>query len=515
MTELEQPATAVLEPSSASGAVSGHLRGSSLLLFGRVLALMLEFAAHVVVVRHLTKAEYGDFSYALAVASLLSTVVVIGLPETLARYIPIFQEKRQRNRLIGSVIFATGLVVSGGLLCVIVVVGAQGLVSGALDSDDAAALLAILILLVPTDGVNLLLQSIFASLGRVRAIFVRQYVLVPVMRLGVALALVAGGLGPGFLALGWVATSVAGLLLYGYLGFRLLPRLRAARSYRIEVPARELVGFALPVFLTNVFWIVLLAFSTILLGLMTSPDDVAAFQAVQPPARLNYLAMAIFSILFMPTVARLFARERFEELREAYMATTLWIVILTFPVFALTTVFASAFVPAFFGEDYESSTAILVLMSAGYYLHTSSGPNSAILKVFRKLRYTVVIDLLALTGGVILNLVLIPVDGARGAALAFLLALIGRNLPYLWALRRVAGITLVSRDWLFVQGAVATALLALLAVRVALAPPLWLAVSLCGAAALGVLWACRKRLRVADTFPELARGPLGRLLRGR
>src|SRR5215212_6115532 len=122
VTGLEPGTVATAAPPD-SDAVAGHLRGSSLLLVGRVIALMLEFAAHVVVVRHLAKAEYGDFSYALAVASLLSTVVVIGLPETLARYIPIFQEKRQRSRLIGSVVFATGLVLSGGFLCVAVAVG--------------------------------------------------------------------------------------------------------------------------------------------------------------------------------------------------------------------------------------------------------------------------------------------------------------------------------------------------------------------------------------------------------
>ena len=511
MTGLEAVPRA--EPTEASNAVSGHLRGSSLLLAGRLLALVLEFAAHVVIVRHLTKGEYGDFSYALAVASLLSTVVVIGLPETLARYIPIFQEQREPGRVIGSVVFAVGLVTIAGLACVAVAVGGHGLVGSVLDSDDAATLLMILILLVPTDGVNLLLQSIFASLGRVRAIFVRQYVLVPVMRLGVAIALVAGGLGPAFLAVGWVATSVAGLLLYGFLGSRMVTRLRAGAWRQLEVPTRELVTFALPVFLTNVFWIVLLAFSTILLGLMTSPDEVAAFQAVQPPARLNYLAMAIFSILFMPTVARLFARGHWEDLRETYMATTLWIVILTFPVLALTTVFAPVFVPAFFGESYESSTAILVLMAAGYYLHTSSGPNSATLKVFRQLRYTVVIDICALIGGIVLNLVLIPIDGARGAALAFVLALIGRNVPYLWALRRVAGITLISRDWLAVQAVVLGSLLALAAVQVTVSPPLWLAVVLCGVAGVGVLLACSRRLRLADTFPEVFGGRLGAVLR--
>src|SRR5439155_2187267 len=168
----------------------------------------------------------------------------------------------------------------------------------------------------------------------------------------------------------------------------------------------------------------------------------AAVQAVQPPPLLNYLPLAIFWVLFVPTNSRQYAQERFEDLRDAYMSTTLWLVILAFPMLALTTVFAPVFVPTFFGKSYGSSTVILILLAVGYYIHTSAGPNASTLKVFRRLRYTVVIDLLALFGGIALNLALIPVAGATGAALAFMLALVGRNLPYIWALRGVAGITL-------------------------------------------------------------------------
>ncbi|HWC28157.1 MAG TPA: flippase [Solirubrobacteraceae bacterium] len=508
MTATEAPEGS----SDSSDATSRHLRGSTALLAGRLVALGVDFAVHVIIVRYLTKADYGAFSYALAVASLMSTVVVLGLPETLGRFVPIFQERRAAGRLLGSVLIALAIVTGVGLLCVLVVVGAQDRVADALASADASTLLAILVLLVPLDGVNLVLQSLFAALGRVRAIFLRQYVIVPALRLIVAVALVSAERGAQFLAIGWVSTSALGLLFYGALAGGSLRGALRRRIGAIEWPVREVVGFALPVFLTNVFWIVLLAFSTIALGVMVGERDVAAFQAVLPPARLNYLALAIFAILFLPTIARQHEQRRFDDLRATYIATTMWLVVLTFPIFALTTVFAPEFVTTFFGTEYESSGVVLILLAAGYYVHTAAGPNSATLKVFRRLRYTVVIDLLALAFGIALNLVLIPIAGATGAAAAFLGALIGRNLPYLWALKRIAGISLLTADYLRVQVTVVASLAGLLALREVLAPGLAIAIALTALAGLGVLAVGRRALLLSEAFPELRRGRLGRFL---
>ncbi len=508
MTTVDEPD----EPTEAPAAISRHLRGSSALLVGRLLALAVDFAAHVIVVRYLTKEDYGAFSYALAVASLMSTVVVLGLPETIGRFVPVFQERGERGRLFGSVLIALSIVVVTGLACVLVVVGAADGVAAALASTDTSKLLAILVLIVPLEGVNLVLQSLFASLGRVRAIFLRQYVIVPFLRLGVAFALVAGEGTAQLLAIGWVCTSAAGVLFYGALAGGPFVRALRRRTLQIEWPAREIVSFALPVFLTNVFWIVLLAFSTIALGIAEGEREVAAFQAVLPPARLNYLALAIFAILFLPTIARQHEQQRFDDLRQTYVATTMWLVVLTFPIFALTTVFAPEFVGTFFGGEYESSGAILILLAIGYYVHTAAGPNSVTLKVFRRLRYTVVIDLLALAFGIALNLVLIPVAGATGAAAAFLAALIGRNLPYLWALERIAGISLLTPEYLRVQATIVASLAALLAARQLLSPGLAVAVALTLVAGVCVLAVGRRSLRLADAFPELRRSRFGRLL---
>ena len=70
-----------------SAAAIQHMRGSSLLLVGRFFAYGLEFAAQVLLVRYLTKSDFGAFSYALSIVVLLEGIAVLELPNTLARLV--------------------------------------------------------------------------------------------------------------------------------------------------------------------------------------------------------------------------------------------------------------------------------------------------------------------------------------------------------------------------------------------------------------------------------------------
>src|SRR5438093_9927514 len=87
-----------------------HIRGSSLLLIGRVLAQGLDFGSQVLLVRSLSMADYGAFSYALAVVLLFKTVALFELPNTLSRFVPLYREHKQYNKLFGSIVLAFGIV---------------------------------------------------------------------------------------------------------------------------------------------------------------------------------------------------------------------------------------------------------------------------------------------------------------------------------------------------------------------------------------------------------------------
>lgn len=56
-----------------------QIRGSSLLLVGQFLSKAINFAVQVLIVRYLTKSDYGAFGYALSIVALGESVATFGL----------------------------------------------------------------------------------------------------------------------------------------------------------------------------------------------------------------------------------------------------------------------------------------------------------------------------------------------------------------------------------------------------------------------------------------------------
>ena len=78
---------------------SRQIRGSSLMLVGRSLSLAVNFAIQILIVWHLSKANYGAFAYALSFVTLGQTLVTFGLDRATTRFVPIFHEQRDYGKL--------------------------------------------------------------------------------------------------------------------------------------------------------------------------------------------------------------------------------------------------------------------------------------------------------------------------------------------------------------------------------------------------------------------------------
>jgi O-antigen/teichoic acid export membrane protein len=87
-----------LEPHAAR---TTHIRGSSLLLLGRLLGVGLNFLIQVLTVRYLTKSDYGAFAYALSAEALGASLAAFCLDKSLARFMPIYHERRDYRRIFG------------------------------------------------------------------------------------------------------------------------------------------------------------------------------------------------------------------------------------------------------------------------------------------------------------------------------------------------------------------------------------------------------------------------------
>lgn len=501
----------------AQRAGRAQVRGSSLLLVGRILATVVSFATQVLVVRHLSKNDYGAFAFAVSVVNVAEAVTTLGLDRAVTRFVPMQDERRDDAGMAGTLAFVSTAIVVVGTITVVAVLVARGPLTGGIIPDrETAALLGLLILLAPAQAIDNLMLGVFAVFARPAAIFFRRFALAPALRLGVVLAVVAGDGDARALATGYVVAGVAGVVAYLGVLFSLLRRagvLRRLTATRPRVDAGPILAFTLPLMTSDLLFMVMEGIDVVLLGRYGSTSDVASLRAVQPVARLNLLVLSSFGVLFTPLAARLVARGDDNGVADLYWRSATWVALLTFPLFLVTFALAGPLTVALFGGRYAGSGLILGVLSFGFYLNAALGLNGLALNVFGRVRAVVAVNAAAAAIQVVLGFVLIPRFGAPGAAVATATTLVCQNGLRQWSLRQGTVISGFDRSRLQVYVTISAVTVAACTIRLTLDLSFVPGLALVATMALFTMLFLRRHLEIGDTLPELTRIPvLGRLL---
>ncbi len=492
-------------------ATKKQIRGSSLLLFGKLLSMGINFAAQVVIVRYLSKTDYGAWAYALSVVSFCQNIAIFGLDRGITRFIPIYHEKNDYNKLFGTLVLVFGsILLACGLVIAAFYAAPEQVARLINDKDQPVALLFIMILLLPTEALDALLTGLFASFTNPRAIFFRKHILGPAMRFGVVLLLIFFKSTVIFLAYGYIAASACGVLIYCVFLYRLLKQEGLFAHFNlktINIPAKEILAFTLPLLSSDLVNILTHSADTLLLGYFHNASEVALYRVVLPAAHFNKLVMTSFGFLFTPLAARLLANNDLKAINDLYWRTAIWMGVLSFPIFALTFSMAKPLTQFLYGERYIDSWVFLQLISFGYYFSAALGFNGLTLKVLGKLRYMVTINIIAVIVNVGVNLVLIPKYGALGAAIGTTGTMIVHNIFKQIGLRLTAGISIFDRQYLPFYLIITGSAAALFLITIFLSENIYIAVPLVALATLFVLRMGKDKLKVEETFPELLKLP--------
>ncbi len=499
------------------GATRRHLRGSALLLAGRLFGLVTNFFVQVVTVRYLAKSDFGAFAYALSVVAMASMVNLLGLHRTVNRFIPIYHERRDYGSLFGTLVLAVGTVLGFGVALVVLTFGLSGILAAEAVTDPlSVSLLLILIALAPLEALDALFQGVAASLASPRAIFLRRHVLHPGLKLGSVLVVVLLGGSVRLLAACYLVAGAFGVLVYALLIHRVLRDrglLRYLDPRSLRLPFRRLFGSSIPLMSTDIVMILWSTMAVVILERVHGSASVADLRAVVPIAALTLLVFQSHKILYTPLASRLFAREDAAGLNELYRQSAIWIAVLTFPVLAVCLFLAEPVTELLFGGRYAASQGspaptILAILAAGSYVNAAMGLNAYTLQVFGEVRLIACINGLATAAGLALGLFLIPRFGAVGAALTTASSVVLYNLLNHVGLRLRTPIRIFERHGFRVNLTVIGAVLALALVSALLRPPVAAMAALVAAASLALVRVNRRSLNVEATFPELLRVPV-------
>lgn len=504
--------------STQQKATRKQLRGSSLLLIGQVLSKGVGFAVQVLIVRYLSKSDYGAFAYALSVVAMGETIVTFGLDRAVTRFLPIYHEQHDYGKMFGTLFLVLSAVASLSVGLILVFYGLQEFIGQTfIDDQQALSLLLILIFLAPVQALDTLLNGLFAVFSRPTAIFFRKYVLGPALKLSVVLLLIWAGSGVRFLATGYLAAGVIAVVIFSIVLIRVLQEQQLFERFSlsaVQVPMREVLSFTVPLLTSDLVYVLMGSVDAVLLGYFQGTVDVAALRAVQPIAKLNQIVLSSFGLLFTPVAARLFARDDREGINDLYWQNAVWIAIVSFPIFAATFSLAQPVTVFLFGTDYTGSGAILALLAIGYYFNAALGQNGLTLKVFGKVRYIMAINILAAILNVVANVLLIPRYGAMGAAVGTFTTLVIFNGAKQAGLRLGTNIALLDAKYLRVYISISLAALGLWLVQAVTSMPIYASGALAALVSVAVFRLNRDLLDVSRTFPELLKLPFAQFLFG-
>lgn len=488
-------------------AARSHIRGSSLLLSGRLFSIGGKFVAQLLIVRALSTSEFGAWAYALAVIAFLGGFAHLSLDRVVSRFASIYHQRKQYDKFFGTILLVTLTIVVTTSLFVLGLHTFPGLFQRLIgDETQPLVLLFVMIFLVPLEALDSLFISIFASFSHPRAVFFRRYVLTPVIQLTVVLLLILRGAGVMFLAYGYLVGTFIGVGISGWLVVKLLREEQLLSSFglrQITWPVRELFSYSLPLMTSD--WLVMLNQSagTLVLGHFFGTQQVAMFRVVMPVAVLNQVVMQSFTLLYVPSASRLFARGDYAGINDLYWRTAAWIAVLSFPVFALTFAAATPLTVLFYGARYEASGLILAILVVGQYMQAGLGFNSSTLKVIGKIKYVVVINVLASIVSLALILLLIPRMGAVGAALALSGTMIIHNVFKQIGLHMATGFSLIDPRYARTYGYILGGACGMLALRFLGSGNLVFLATAATLVSFVILAVTKDTLRIGEIFPEL------------
>jgi len=395
------------------------VKGATLIFLGTVAGNLIWFAIKVLIVRSITKEEFGMYTLALTVASVLSAIAFLGTQEGTTRFIATLSGEGRAEEADSVARSSLHVGMASGLAAAVLLYLLSGPAARhVFYKPELAPALRAFSLFIPFSVMAGVVVSVLRGHGIIRPKVYYQDIGHPIYFLAFLLVPLAYGLSYLDIIHAFTASTVLVFIsvsTYGYRKTGLNPApLRRGRHYG------ELLRFSLPLLFAGVSNMVLVWTDSLMLGRYAGAEDVGVYNVGISLARLLAFPLTALSFVFLPLAGEMHSRQQHAELRRTYQVLTKWVFAATLPLFFVLFFFPEMTITFLFGERLVEAALPLRILSLGFLFHVFLGANSVLLLVLGMPQAFMKVSMLSAFLNVILNYVLIKrlglgVEGASAA----------------------------------------------------------------------------------------------------
>jgi O-antigen/teichoic acid export membrane protein len=252
--------------------------------------------------------------------------------------------------------------------------------------------------------------------------------------------IVAGHPSALLVAWAWLVGPVAGLVV-SRAGVQGWVRARPPAAPGLEIAPANWFGLSFAMLLAGVSWLLIAQLDVLVLGL---DRGAAAAGVYAPVSRMAELSLAIAGILgtfLLPTMAASVARGESAKTTYLYHWASRWSIVAALPLLAVMVLEPAPLLRLCFGDGFGGVAGPARLLGIAGMVHISFGFNGWALEAHGVAMPTAIRSGVGILVSVVVCLVLVPREGATGAAIATLAAIATVNVlcsTALWQRFRIA-----------------------------------------------------------------------------
>jgi O-antigen/teichoic acid export membrane protein len=411
-------------------------KGTTLVLASIASSQLLWFFIKILIVRNTTKVEFGLYSLTLTVLSVISSIILLGIPSGLSRFVSVYlaEDRREEAHYISraglQMLLPVGLASFAALyLC------AGFIARRVFFTPELEILLKIVSFQIPFVVAAGVAGGVLLGYGIIRQKILTD-VINPISYLILVFAAIVFGMHLNGILYAYVLSGGVISVMVVFYGFRKLgsqPFLPTGGKRHME-----LMKFSVPLLASTIMSMMLMWADTLMIGRYDTPAAVGIYGVSISLVKLLLFPLTSLSYVFLPVAGEIYAKKKTGELKRVYQVLTKWAFVATLPIFFVLFFFPEMTINLLFGSRFVDASLSLRILAVGFLVNAFLGTNGLLLTVLGLTKTIMNISIVGAILNVILNYVLIKHlgMGITGAALATMTSYIVINFLYSVSLLR-------------------------------------------------------------------------------
>jgi O-antigen/teichoic acid export membrane protein len=410
------------------------IKGASVLFIIGLVISFLSYLFRIILAKNLSVSDYGLVFAIISFFGLFSLFKNLGIPSALAKFIAEHRTTENYTEIKKLMVVAASILIPISLiLTILIYFSADYLAVHYFHNASASTLVKIYSLTFLLSAIMSVASSTFRGYQRNLYFVLGEFIqTVTLLTVTYTLLYFSYGVFSPIIAT-VIALFIEIIIFFPILFKKVFPKYLSIKTKLSSDTFKKILLFGLPVILTGLSSKLFSYMDIVMLTFFKGLYDVGLYSAALPTTKILWRFGAALVVMLLPLTSELWMKKEVKKIKDGLNYLYKYLYIISLPVIVIMLIFPNLILEYLFGKEYVVASLALQILAVGSLFTIGAKINFSMITGIGKPKFVAKTMLIGGLFNLVMNLILIPLIGYLGAAIAttlsfllmFIMSLIG------------------------------------------------------------------------------------------